>query len=333
MNVEFRDYQISNHYKLLDGDYLYFLNLFFEYMKYQKDYSKHTIRGYLNDLINFFLFLQEDDIKIVDVDTQIIRNYFVKKNGINLFKDEGNRNLSPRTQRRMISTLKNFYKLLKLKNIIVKNPVNIKLPRIDKNLPEFFKSYELDLIFNFFGNSEELSNKQKAIFYRDKAIFEMLYSTGMRISELIQMRISDVILYFNYKRNLRNEIKIIGKRKKERFVYLGKFAIIALNDYLQYRKFLNPQTDFLFINLQGKPLTDRGIRYKMYNYQALLQISRMFPHKFRHSFATDMLNEGVDLRYVQEFLGHENLRTTQIYTHISKERLKEIYRNTHPYGK
>ncbi len=114
---------------------------------------------------------------------------------------------------------------------------------------------------------------------------------------------------------------------------MGKFAILALNEYLQYRKFLNPQTDFLFINLQGKPLTDRGIRYKMYNYHALLQISRMFPHKFRHSFATDMLNEGADLRYVQEFLGHENLRTTQIYTHISKEKLKEIYRHTHPYGK
>ncbi|GIX41381.1 MAG: tyrosine recombinase XerC [Leptospiraceae bacterium] len=329
----FKEYQITKKWKELNKEHQNLIQSYYEYLTFQKKASKHTIRGYLSDLVEFLLFLETEDLYYKKVQTIDIRNYFLKISGINLEKNHSLKKIHTSTQKRKISSIRTFYKFLQKQNIIENNPVQIKFPKTTKQLPEAFKYHEINKLFDLFHDllNQEKEQFKKALLYRDQCIVEILYSSGMRISELLSLKIHDVI--YNNPEILKEEIKIIGKRNKERYVYLGSYAINALKKYLFYRPFLNPKTNFLFINKDGNPLTDRGVRDRLKMYQYLSDISRTYPHKFRHSFATDLLNEGLDIRILQEMLGHATLSTTQIYTHVSKAKLKELYRQTHPFGK
>lgn len=329
-----KELQITQKWQELNEEHLKQLKLYYDYLNIQKNASKHTIRGYLSDLIEFFLFLQKEILNYKEISIQDIRNYFLKITGINLEKNHSQKKIKTTTQKRKISSIRNFYKYLQKNNFIENNPVQIKFPKTSKTLPESFKYYEINKLFDFFENIlKQKENSEQIVFiYRDHCIIEMLYSSGMRISELLSLKVNDV-LHNNNPELIKEELKIKGKRNKERYVYLGSFAIESLKKYLNYRDLLKPKTDFLFVNKNGLALTDRGVRNRLKTYQYLLDLSRTYPHKFRHSFATDLLNEGLDIRTLQEMLGHASLSTTQIYTHVSKAKLKELYRHSHPFAK
>ncbi len=329
---------VKNLWKNLNQKHLEILKQFYEYLAIQKNASKHTIRCYLSDVIDFFLFLQKEDILFNNVSTQDVRNYFLNISGVNLDKNQVQKKIKPTTQKRKISSIRTFYHFLLKQDIVQNNPVRISLPRLPRLLPENFKNYELQKLFDFFETqikTEKENIFKLALLYRDRCIVEILYSSGMRISELLSLHIQDVVINNNKNSDpiFKEELKIKGKRNKERYVYLGSYAIQSLKDYFLYRHYLKPDTTFLFINRTGKPLSDRGVRDRLKIYQYLLKIFKIHPHKFRHSFATDLLNEGLDIRIVQELLGHSHISTTQIYTHLSKSKIKELYRNFHPYGK
>ncbi|MFN3246133.1 MAG: tyrosine recombinase XerC, partial [Leptonema sp. (in: bacteria)] len=321
----FSQLQINQQWKLLNPSHLKEIKSFYEHLSLQKK-SNHTIRSYLSDLVEFFLFLQQEEIDYRKVNVQDIRNYFLKISGINLEKNQSKKKVKSTTQKRKISSIRNFYKYLQKFQQIENNPVQIKFPKTPKQLPEAFRYYEVQKLIEFFEKSllKEEDSKKKALLYRDQCIVEMLYSSGMRIAELLNLKTQD-IFYNGDPNTIKEELKILGKRNKERYVYLGTYAIASLKNYLFYRDYLKPQTDFLFINKNGKRLTDRGVRDRLKVYQYLADISRTYPHKFRHSFATHLLEGGADLRSVQEMLGHTSLSTTQIYTHLTIDRLMDIY--------
>lgn len=327
---------ITKKARKLYGEYIDFFIKFYNYLSIEKNSSEHTIRAYLNDLTEFFLFLIKNQISPLQVKTEDIRKYFLEISGIQLNQKKSERNLSIPTQRRKITSIKRFYFYLVKNQYIEKVPVLILMPKFKKKLPENFKYYELNQIFDFFEKSLEKEKDQfkKALLYRDKALIELLYSTGARISEIISLQKDQIVLNSNQDQiQIKEEIKIKGKNKKERFVFIGSYAKKALEDYLKNRNFLLPKSENLFLNSKGEALTDRGVRDRLKFYQNLISISKMYPHKFRHTFATDLLTEGLDIRIIQEFLGHSNLHTTQIYTHLSKAKLKEQYRKSHPLGK
>lgn len=327
-------YNITKDWVNLSWEHLEQLKKYYEYLYFQKHVSPHTIRGYLSDLTHFFLYLQKKNLFYKNVQISDIRNYFLERSGIDLKKNRTEKKIKSTTQKRNISSIKSFYRYLQKYNLIEENPVVIQIPKTPKILPESLKYYELQKLFDFFDSklNTETDFLKKILLIRDKCIIEMLYSTGMRISELVSLTLSDVMIH-NDKITLKEEIKVKGKRKKERYVYLGSYAIKALEDYLAVRGALNPVNNSLFVNQHGKAITDRGIRERLKLYQYLVDISNLYPHKFRHSFATDLLNEGLDIRSLQELLGHSSLSTTQIYTHVSKAKMKELYRKTHPFGK
>lgn len=327
-------FNITRDWQNLTFEHLKLLKQYYEYLCFQKNASKHTIRAYLSDLTRFFIYLQNNHISFKNVQITDIRNYFLKRSGIDLKKNLTEKKICSTTQKRNISSIKSFYRYLQKLNIIEENPVVIHLPKTPKKLPESFKYYEFQKLFDYFESNlrKEIDLTKRILLIRDRCIIEMLYSTGMRISELTRLRLDDVIINMD-KPSLKEEIKVKGKRNKERYVYLGSYAMIALKEYLSVRDQFYPIDDSLFLNKSGRAITDRGIRDRLKLYQYLIQISNMYPHKFRHSFATDLLNEGLDIRSLQEMLGHSSLSTTQIYTHVSKAKIKELYRKTHPFGK
>src|SRR5699024_8202277 len=198
-------------------------------------------------------------------------------------------------------------------------------PKQTRKIPSFFYQEEVEKLF-------EISNLDDPLGQRNQAIIEILYGTGIRVSECQSLRLNDIDFFIG-------TILVHGKGNKERYVPFGQYAKTALDTYINdgRNKLLNKgnnQTDILFLNARGAPLTTRGIRYildKLVKDAALTL--EIHPHKLRHTFATHMLNEGADLRTVQELLGHENLSTTQIYTHVTKDRLRSVYMKSHPRAK
>jgi len=220
------------------------------------------------------------------------------------------------TAARKLATLRSFYKFLVRMGKIESSPLSvIRTPRLDKRLPNFLDVRQIDTLFDAPDTTTLLGA-------RDKAILETIYSAGLRISELVGLDIQDM--------NKFDEVVLVrGKGKKERLVPLGGKAIDSISDYLKLRG--NPGDGALFVNRGDKRITDRSIRRKLDKYMLMAGIPKhISPHTLRHSFATHMLNAGADLRSVQEMLGHENLSTTQIYTHLTTKRLKEVYRKAHP---
>lgn len=271
---------------------------FILYLQKEKNYSIHTLRAYKKDLESFFDFLREK--KKSDVDQKVIIFFigFLLKYG-----------MDARTVARKLSSLKSFFKGLKKIGIISENPAEtIKTPKIKKHLPGF-------LSYDQIKKALEIDDP------RNRAIMEILYSCGLRAGELVGLNISDID--FN-----RDEVKIKGKGDKQRIVPLGRAAKDAVLKYIDVRKSNVPQ---LFLNYRGGRLTTRSIQYIVRKH--LMKLARAAgtnPHILRHSFATHLLENGADLRAVQELLGHSSLSTVQIYTHLTTKRLKEIYIKKHP---
>lgn len=292
--------------------------MFIEYLQIEKNASPYTIEYYENDLKVFYSFLQSEGIQFMkDIDQRVVRLFLTQ-----LYE----RKLSRRSVSRTISCLKSYYKFLERENCVHNNPfISITLPRADKPIPGFLYEEELQKLFAVNDLTDPLGQ-------RDQAIIEVLYATGIRVSECQGLRLEDVNFSIG-------SMFVKGKGRKERYVLFGQFAEDALKMYINdgRKKLLqksNATHSSVFLNSQGRALTTRGIRFilqKMVEKAALTV--HVHPHKLRHTFATHMLNEGADLRTVQELLGHENLSSTQIYTHVTKDYLRNVYMNSHPRAK
>lgn len=283
---------------------------FIQYLKNIKNYSEYTIINYNLDLNLFEEFLKIKKISYKNIEYKEVLEF------INYLKDNHKSN----SINRILSSLRTYYNYLIRNNKITSNPFKIiNGLKQEKKLPEYFKYNEY---LNIISNIDISSNLGK----RNKCILEVLLCTGCRVNELVNIKLNNVDI------NSR-EIKVLGKGNKERIVYLGSYAIDSINDYLNIRKEIlkNKNTEYLFLNHLGNKLTTRGIRDIIDNILKKVSCNlKVTPHTFRHSFATMLLNEGCDLKSVQELLGHVSLSTTSIYTHISNEELKRVYLKTNP---
>ncbi|MFP7494093.1 tyrosine recombinase XerC [Terribacillus saccharophilus] len=287
---------------------------FKSYLQVEKHASPHTVYYYLND-VNFFLgFLEAESVPFQQADPAVVRIFLTQ-----LY----DKKLSRRTVSRKISSLRSFYKFLEREGVVSANPfLRLVQPKAPAYVPSFLYEQELEKLF-------DASDLESPLGQRDQAILECLYGTGMRVSECAGISIDDIDLSIG-------TVLVRGKGRKERYVPFGSFMEKAIQTYLQdgRNRLLEKSkesTGKLFLNSRGKPITERGIRLilnKLVEQSAVHM--HLHPHKLRHTFATHMLNEGADLRAVQELLGHEHLSSTQIYTHVTKDRLRTIYMNTHP---
>ena len=283
---------------------------FLEYLDKIKNYSDNTIINYDEDLDKYLGYLEENKIDLKDIEYKDILDYiaYLKSNH------------KSTSINRHLSSIRTFYNYLIKNNIVKNNPFNIiSSMKKEKKLPEYFKYNEYVELVNSIDTSTNLG-------VRNRCIFEVLLATGCRVSELVNIKLNDIDL------NLQ-EIRVLGKGKKTRIVYLGSYAVEAINDYLKVRNSLlrGKDNEYLFLNHLGNKITTRGIRDIID--KILLKSSsnlKITPHTFRHSFATMLLNEGCDLKSVQELLGHVSLSTTSIYTHVSNEELKRVYLHTNP---
>jgi len=284
-----------------------FIEKFSRYLEIEKDYSKHTLLNYRIDLEDFKKFLGDTELEKVDYLT--LRKYLV------ILKEK---NLSSRTVVRRLSCLRSFFKFLTHDGYLKANPIlSLSGPKLEKHLPAFMTEAEVaKLIESAFPKNE----KDEASL-RDRAILETFYSTGIRIAELVGLDSGDVDF-------ISGVVKVMGKGKKERVVPIGDTAVRAIRKYLEKRKIHN---EVLFLNKNGSRITTRGVRDIVRKYINLTGIKQgISAHTFRHTFATHLLNRGADLRTVQELLGHANLSTTQIYTHLTTTKLKGVYDKAHP---
>ncbi len=290
-----------------------YFKMYRTYLKIEKNYSEHTLFAYLRDLKFFFEFCVKEEIDFLSIDVLDIRAYFADL--------KANKKLDKRTQSRKLSSLRTFYKFLFREEKIAANPIlSVSFPRTKKKLPKNFTPIETEDILEY--NHEE---KSSSLNRRDKAIVEILYSTGLRVFELVNAKLSDL-------NEELTSLKVMGKRRKERFVFIGDEARSALKDYLDERG--NAKAEEIFLNQRGGKLTTRGIRYILSERRSVMGMEKAItPHKFRHTFATDLLNAGADIRAVQELLGHSSLSSTQVYLSVSRDRLKEVYRKAHPHAK
>ncbi len=293
-------------------DYQKQISKFKDYLLIEKKYSKNTIISYNNDLTKFEKYFQNKK-KLKELNNQDIKDYIKF-----ISQDENSKSVA-----RNISSLKSFYKFLLIENYISKNPLEtIARPKIKKDLPKVLSEIEVEKLLNI-----QLEDHYS---YRNKAMLELMYSSGLRVSELINLTITDIDLEMDC-------VRIFGKGSKERIIPLGDYAKEALNEYITYhRRSLLKQkpSNYLFLSSRGDKMTRQAF-FKIIKKLARIQgIKTEFsPHTLRHSFATHLLKHGADLRSIQELLGHSDVSSTQIYTHISNEKLKENYQEFHPHGK
>lgn len=281
-----------------------YIDKFLRYLEIEKNYSKHTILNYQLDLNGFFSFL--GDTPIEKVDYLKLRKYLV------ILKEK---NLKSRSVYRRISCLRSFFKFLSREGYVKTNPVlSLSSPKQEKHLPSFLTEEEVTRLIDSAAGNDESG-------LRDRAILEIFYSTGMRISEVAGLSVEDID-------SISGVVKAKGKGKKERMLPVGEHALRAIRNYLNKRK---KKSEAVFLNKNGKRITDRGIRNIVSKYMRIVSLRHgISAHTLRHSFATHLLNRGADLRSVQELLGHANLSTTQIYTHLTTEKLKSVYDKAHP---
>ena len=286
------------------------------HLKLERSLSDNSIEAYLNDIKKLTDFLKlrgNDSLKYSEVDTDIINNFieYLYKLGISSY-----------TQARIISGIKSFFNYLLYEEKILANPTElIESPKLNKKLPDTLNINEIDKILN----SIDLSTYEGT---RNRAIIETLYSCGLRVSELINITIQNLYLDVGF-------IKVIGKGSKERLVPIGSSAIKHINIYIKnYRKSfkaISGNEGFLFLNRRGKKLSRNMIFIIVKQLSIKNNIEKnISPHTFRHSFATHLIEGGADLRAVQDMLGHESITTTEIYTHLNKEYLREVVKKYHP---
>lgn len=291
-----------------------FLNQFRYYLKVERGFSLNTVNSYINDLKLYTAYLEK---------THNIKNpIMITRKQAEMFLANERRKLSKVTTiQRKLSAIKSFHSFLVLEKVVESNITNeIEGPKQEKKLPTVLSMEEVDLILSELEDATPINK-------RDKAMVELLYATGMRVSELINLNIEDI--------HLNNEfIHVKGKGNKERIIPINDIAIKVLQDYIiNGRVFLNKlnKHDAVFLNYQGNRISRQSFwKFLTKHCESIGITKHINPHKLRHSFATHMLENGVDLRLVQELLGHEDISTTQIYTHINKSHLKEIYNEAHP---
>ena len=287
----------------------HFIDSFLDSLYIEKGLSNNTVSSYKNDIKSFFLWLDENSFNPLNINASDANNYVSK-----LFGD----GLKSSSVNRKISAIKSFYIFLQKKKIIMKSPIaDIVMPKQEKYLPVSMSEKEVERLLN----SPDLNIQ---IERRDKAMIEVLYATGIRISELTNLKLTDLDIN-------RSVLKVFGKGSKERLVPFGEKAAESLNLYLTDRKDLKSKE--IFLSNRGTKISRSAFwqRIKIYTKRENLKIS-ISPHTLRHAFATHLLNRGADLRSVQILLGHSDLSTTQIYTHIAKQRLGEILKKHHPRG-
>ena len=285
------------------------IDSFLDSLYIEKGLSNNTVSSYQNDIKSFFLWLDENSFNPLNINASDVNNYVSK-----LFGD----GLKSSSVNRKISAIKSFYIFLQKKKIIMKSPIaDIVMPKQEKYLPVSMSEEEVERLLN----SPDLNIQ---IERRDKAMIEVLYATGIRISELTNLKLTDLDIN-------RSVLKVFGKGSKERLVPFGEKAAESLNLYLTDRKDLKSKE--IFLSNRGTKISRSAFwqRIKIYTKRENLKIS-ISPHTLRHAFATHLLNRGADLRSVQILLGHSDLSTTQIYTHIAKQRLGEILKKHHPRG-
>jgi tyrosine recombinase XerC len=286
------------------------IDKFINYLKVEKNASAHTITNYKIDLDSFSTFLEEKGIKdISGVDHLALRMFLARMR---------EKNYAKKTMARKLASLRSLFRFLYREGYIKSNPATtISSPRLDKKLPKFLDVAKAGMLM-------EKPDKGTMAGSRDSAILETLYSTGMRVSELVGLDFSDIDL-------ISGVVKVLGKGSKERVVPIGDKALEAIRRYNEKKSGKLKTKEALFLNNRGGRLTDRSVRRMLDKYIKACAIEeKISPHSLRHSFATHLLEKGADLRSVQELLGHANLSTTQIYTHVTMDRLKSVYDKAHP---
>jgi integrase/recombinase XerC len=289
---------------------------FLRYIQNEKRYSAHTLKAYLNDLDQFQNYLEN----VYGVNSPEPANHFMIRSWLVSLLDNS---ISTKTINRKITTLKSFYKYLLRENVIQANPmIKVIAPKNAKTLPSFVKEKDMDRLMSEIQFNDDFRG------HRNQLVIQYFYSTGMRLSELINLQLTDV--------NLDSlTVKVLGKRNKERVIPISNSLAKATALYFEYRNHLlaetNTENTFLFITEKGKQSYPKLV-YRIIN-KHLSYVStnaKKSPHTLRHSFATSMLNHGADLNAVKELLGHASLSATQIYTHNTIEKLKNIYEHAHP---
>ena len=302
---------------------IYAIDRFMDYLRYEKNLPENTIKAYSTDLKYFNIFLCSDKkygIGAVSEDGSALLSSVTKddiKAYIEYMFDSG---MTKATMERKIASIRSLFAHIERSGLLKINPARkIIYPQKGRRLPRFLRSGEFDKLIDF----DTLTFKD----YRDMALIHLFYSTGCRVGELAGASVADMDLESK-------RLKVLGKGGKERYVFITETAAAAMSDYLKerYNKF-NILTKPLFVNNRGGRITERGIFDVITSRagKAALNAS-VTPHTLRHSFATDMLNNGADIRAVQEMLGHKNLSATQLYTHTTKERLKNVYNKAHPHA-
>ena len=286
------------------------INDFLDYLLIDKKYSDNTIESYKNDLYKFYDFLKKDMTNVTEND---INNYLMslKKNGSN-----------ERSIRRNISALHSLFKFLLIEKKVKHNVTeNIAAPKMHKNLPKVLTEDEVERLLDI-----KLTDHFQ---YRNKAMLELMYATGMRVSELINVKVFDI----DFEADI---IRVTGKGSKERIIPFGDYALYYLKTYYnEYRHLflIKGEKDYLFLNNHGEKMTRQGFFKMLRKLANDAHIEKEFsPHTLRHSFATHMLNHGADLRSIQELLGHSDISTTQIYTNLSFNKIKDNYKDFHPHS-
>lgn len=289
------------------------LSSFIRYVQLEKNFSVHTVREYETDLTEFFAFLEAEGVTSLEEVEYIHARLFVTK----LYDEKKART----TISRKISSIRSFFKYANREFNLDDAPFrSLYHPKKEERLPNFFYEEEISVLFE-----KNQGTDFKSV--RNIAILELLYATGIRVSELVSIELNQIDFSYNI-------IRVMGKGRKERIVPFGSFASDALLLYkaeVRPKLMKNIEHDKLFVNMRGGELTDRGVRYIL---KEMIEVASMhtkiYPHMLRHTFATHLLNNGADLRTVQELLGHSHLSSTQVYTHVTKEALRKTYMSAHP---
>ena len=289
------------------------LDKYVRYLEVERSLSPYTVRNYSTDVFHFMNFLDSEEVhSLEEIDHSIIRNY------LGQLLDAGTVRASIS---RKMSALRSFFRYLNREGIIDNEPLNrVSSPKMEKRLPSFLTSEEILSLLS----APDSATPQGL---RDHAILELLYAAGLRVSEIVSLDENSIDI-------VSRQIRVWGKGSKERMVLMGEPAAEAVTQYLDYGrvKLQGPEsTDALFLNRYGKRIAERRIQYLLKKYAGQAGISRrVHPHMLRHTFATHMLDGGADLRVVQELLGHSNLASTQIYTHVTRSQMRSRYLDAHP---
>lgn len=295
--------------------------LFLQFIETERGLSQNTCEAYARDLAQWLHFVEKEGIAEDEISGEDIYAFL---GSLKAFDEP----LERRSQARKLSAIRTFYRFLEQRKLTDKNPARtLRAARYKRLLPRPLRPLELESLLEYSDGEEKFT------VMRDRALWEVLYSSGMRISEALSLTVDRL-----GGDAMPEEIKVTGKGKKDRIVFLGSAAREALIEYLPYRADtlykMRRTSSALFINFKGTALTRRGAYFLIKKRVAALGLDqRITPHSLRHSFATDLLNAGADIRHVQEMLGHASVSTTQNYTHVAKERLFEVYRKAHPHGR